>query len=431
MPRLHRLVSGLRACVWRSRGERELDEELRGYLATAIERKVSSGLSLDEATRAARVEMGSLKAVKDKVRDIGWETRVESLIRDLRFAVRSFLRAPRFTIPALVTLALGIGGTSAMFSVVREPLPYRDLDRIVAVWETNRGGTSRNVIAPSNFVAWRERTRTLEHLGMVGPATIAMIVDVQPVLGRAYAAEEDADDAVIVLSHDFWQRRLGGRRDVLDLTLSTHGGPRTVIGVMPAGFTVVGQHADFLMPPGQTPEQLRAVRGRGSSYAIARLRDGVSIEQARDEMRRIFSDLEKEAPELNAQRTVMLIPLQEQLIADLRPAIFALVGAVALVLLVACVNVANLLLARCAARERELGMRTALGAMRGRLVRQMLTESLVLSTAGGIAGLAVAALCHRGLLALVGDRIPVPRLDQLALDLPVVAFTLLTSLATG
>ncbi len=184
MPRLHRLVSGLRAFVWRSRGERELDEELRGYLATAIERKVSSGLSLDEATRAARVEMGSLEAVKDKVRDIGWETRVESLIRDLRFAVRSFLRAPRFTIPALVTLALGIGGTSAMFSVVRsvmlEPLPYRDLDRIVAVWETNRGGTSRNVIAPSNFVAWRERTRTLEHLGMVGPATIAMIVDGQP-----------------------------------------------------------------------------------------------------------------------------------------------------------------------------------------------------------------------------------------------------------
>src|SRR6266540_626423 len=229
MPRLHRLVSGLRALVWRSRGERELDEELRGYLATAIERKVSSGLSLDEATRAARGEMGSLKAVKDKVRDIGWETRVESLIRDLRFAVRSFLRAPRFTIPALVTLALGIGGTSAMFSVVRsvmlEPLPYRDLDRIVAVWETNRGGTSRNVIAPSNFVAWRERTRTLEHLGMVGPATIAMTVngqpdnirgltvssdvfralDVQPALGRAYTAEEDPGKAVIVLSHEFWQ----------------------------------------------------------------------------------------------------------------------------------------------------------------------------------------------------------------------------------
>ena len=238
-------------------------------------------------------------------------------------------------------------------------------------------------------------------------------------------------NAVIVLSHEFWQRRLGGRRDVLDMTLTTDGGPRTVIGVMPPGFTVVGQKADFLIPYGQTMEQLRAVRGRGSSYAIARLREGVSFEQAYSEMRSIYAELEKEEPQRNARRTVMLFPLQEQMVGELRPALLALVGAVVLVLLVACVNVANLLLARSAARERELGMRAALGARRGRLVRQMLTESLVLAAAGGIAGLAVAALCHRGLLALVGDRIPVPRLDQMALDLPVVAFTMVTALATG
>jgi putative ABC transport system permease protein len=366
-------------------------------------------------------------------------------------------RAPGFTAAALVTLALGIGATSAIFSVVRtvmlEPLPYQEPDRIVAVWETNRGGTSRNVIAPANFVAWRERTRTLEHLGMVGPANVAMIVNgqpdqiagltfsydvfralgVQPALGRAYTAEEDlgGKDAVIVLSHEFWQRRLGGRRDVLDMTLATDDGPRTVIGVMPPGFTVVGQKADFLIPYGQTMDQLRAVRGRGSSYAIARLRKGVSFEQAFSEMRSIFAMLEKEEPQRNARRTVMLIPLQEQMVGEIRPALFALVGAVLLVLLVACVNVANLLLARSAAREREVGMRTALGARRGRLVRQMLTESLVLAAAGGLAGLAVAALGHRGLLALVGDRIPVPRLDQVALDLPVVAFTAIIALATG
>ena len=312
---------------------------------------------------------------------------------------------------------------------------------------------SRNVIAPANFVAWRERTRTLEHLGMVGPAGLAMVVNgqpleirgltvssdvfralgVQPALGRAYTAEEDlgGDSAVIVLSHEFWQRRLGGRPDVLGMTLTTDGGPRTVIGVMPPGFTVVGQKADFLIPYGQTLEQLRAVRGRGSSYAIARLREGVSFEQAYSEMRSIYAELEKEEPQRNARRTVMLFPLQEQMVGELRPALFALVGAVVLVLLVACVNVANLLLARSAARERELGMRTALGARRGRLVRQMLTESLVLAAAGGIAGLGVAALCHRGLLALVGDRIPVPRLDQVALDLPVVAFTMVIALATG
>jgi putative ABC transport system permease protein len=356
-----------------------------------------------------------------------------------------------------MTLALGIGATSAIFSVVRavvlEPLPYHDPDRIVAVWETNRGATTRNVIAPANFVAWRERTRTLDHLGMVGPAGVVIIINgvplelrgltvsadvfralgVQPALGRPYTAGEDlgGNDAVIVLSHQFWQRRLGGRRDVLDTTLPTDDGPRTVIGVMPPGFTIVGQKADFFIPYGQTLEQLRAARGRGSSYAIARLREGVSFERAYSEMRSIYAELEKEEPQRNARRTVMLIPLQEQMVGELRPALFALVGAVVLVLLVACVNVANLLLARSAARERELGMRTALGAGRGRLVRQMLTESLLLAVAGAVAGLAVAALCHRGLLALVGERIPIPRLDQVALDLPVVAFTMVISLATG
>ena len=194
---------------------------------------------------------------------------------------------------------------------------------------------------------------------------------------------------------------------------------------------MVGQKADFLIPYGQSLEQLRAVGGRGSSYAIARLRDGVSFPQAASELRAIFADLEREFPQRNARRTVMLFPLQEQMVGEIRPALLALVAAVGLVLLVGCVNVANLLLARSAAREREIGLRTALGARRGRLVRQMLTESLVLAAGGGIAGLGVAALCHRGLLALVSNRIPIPRLDQMSMDLPVVAFTLAAALVTG
>jgi putative ABC transport system permease protein len=382
---------------------------------------------------------------------------IDDTARDFRHGCRMLRRAPGFTMGALVTLALGIGATSAIFSIVRtvmlEPLPYHQPERIVTVWETNRGGAVRNVIAPANFVEWRERTRTLDHLGMVGPAGLTLMVDgqpfeasglafsgdvfatlgVQPALGRSYTPEEDfgGNNTVIVLSHEFWQRQLAGRAEVLGMTLTTNDGPRTVIGVMPAGFTVVGQKWDFLAPYGQTLEQLRAMAGRGSSYAIGRLRDGVSFEQAYGDMRAIYAQLEKEAPQRNARRTVMLFPLQEQLVGELRPALFALIGAVALVMLVACVNVANLLLARSAAREREVGLRTALGAERGRLVRQMLTESLVLAVAGGIAGLGVAALCHRGLLALVGDRIPVPRLDEVALDLPVLAFTMATAVATG
>src|SRR5262245_53653203 len=380
----------------------------------------------------------------------------EDAARDLRHGLRMLRRAPGFTAAAVVTLALGIGTTSAIFGVVRavmlEPLPYHEPDRIVAVWETSRGGASQNVIAAANFVAWRERTQTLEHLGMVGPASVAMIVNgrpdqfsgfmlsadvfrafgVPPALGSAYAAEEDfGGGSVMVLSHEFWQRHLGGRQDVLGLTLTTDTGPRTVIGVMPSGFTVVGDKGDFFIPYGLSLAQLRAVYGRGSSYAVARLRDGVSFEQAFGEMRRIFADLEREEPARNARRTVMLFPLHEQMVGDVRPALFALVGAVMLVLLVACVNVANLLLARSAARERELGLRLALGARRGRLVRQMLIESLALATAGGIAGLAVATLCHRGLLALVSDRIPVPRLDQVTLNPSVVAFTMIVALATG
>jgi putative ABC transport system permease protein len=435
--------------------ESGLDEEIRFHIDQQTAKHRRAGMSPDEARRQALLKFGGLERVRDSTRDEIRPALLEDSMRDLRHGARVLRRAPGFTAAALVTLALGIGATSAIFSVVRtvmlEPLPYHEPDRIVAVWETTRGGTQRNVIAPANFVAWRERSRTLDPLGMVGPSSAAMVVNgrplefagftvssdvfralgVQPALGRAYTAEEDLGNSVIVLSHEFWHRHLGGRPDVLDMTLTTDDGPRTVIGVMPRGFTVVGEKADFLIPYGQTKEQLRAVRGRGSSYAIGRLREGVSLEQAYGEMRSIFAELETEEPQRNARRTVMLFPLQEQMVGELRPALLALVGAVVLVLMVACVNVANLLLARSAARERELGMRAALGARRGRLVRQMLIESLVLAAAGGIAGLAVAALSQRGLLALVGDRIPVPRLDQMALDLPLVAFTTLTALATG
>ena len=382
---------------------------------------------------------------------------LEDAFRDLRHGIRLLRRSPGFTAAAVAALALGIGATSAIFSVVRtvmlEPLPYRAPDRLVAIWETNRGATSRNVIAAANFVAWRERTQTLEHLGMVGPANLSMVINsqaerfdgltgsadvfsalgVQPARGRAYTAEEDfgRGEGVIVLSHEFWQRRLAGRQDVVGLVLRTDSGQRTVIGVMPPRFTIVGTNADFLIPYSVTIDQMRAASGRGSSYAIARLRDGVMFDQAYGEMRSIYAQLEKEQPQRNARRTVMLFHLQDQMVGEVRPALYALIGAVLLVLLVACVNVANLLLARSAARERELGMRTALGARRGRLVRQMLIESLTLATAGGVVGLGVAALCHRGLLALVSDRIPLPRIEQVTLDLPVVAFTMAVALATG
>jgi putative ABC transport system permease protein len=383
---------------------------------------------------------------------------MSTLLQDLRFALRSFIRTPRFSIPAILTLALGIGATSATLSVVRgvmlEPLPYRDPDRIVTIWETNPGrDIRRNVIAQANFVAWRERTKSFEHVGMVGPARLSLmignmpdevdgmfassdvfgILGVQPAIGRAYTSNEDVqgNEQVMVVSHEFWQTRLGGRTDVVGSTIRANGVARTVLGVMPEGFTVEGQKASFLIPYGWVFERLRAAQGRGTSHALARLRDGVTLEQASSEMATLMSERQREATRLNNGWSALLMPVHELMVEQIRPALLILTGAVGLVLLIACVNVANLLLARSTARQRELGIRAALGARRRRLLAQLLSESLLLGAAGGLAGLALAFAFHRGLLALVADRIPVPRLDQVGLDVPMLALTMAIALATG
>jgi len=389
---------------------------------------------------------------------------LSNLVQDLRFGARSFLRAPRLSVPAILALALGIGATSATFSVVRgvmlKPLPYKDPDRIVVVWETNqRLNRARNVVSAANFAAWRERNRSFEHLGMIGPARLNLMLGsgpeeavgvfassdvfpalgIAPALGRTYSASEDelGRDQVIVVSHEFWQSRLGGRPDALGMTIVANGTPRSLIGVMPPGltvtglFTLIGQRADFFIPYGWTMERLRAATGRGSSNGIARLRDGVSFEQASAEMRTLMAQLEKEAPQRNSGWSATLVPIHEQMVEQIKPALMVLAGAVALVLLIACVNVANLLLARSTVRERELAVRAALGARRGRIIRQLMVESLLLGAAGGVAGLGLAIAFHRGLLALVATRIPVPRLEQVALDLPVLGFTVVLSIVTG
>ena len=269
--------------------------------------------------------------------------------------------------------------------------------------------------------------------GMVASSDVFAALGVQPAMGRAYTSNEDlqGNDQVMVVSHDFWQTRLGGRSDVVGTTIRVNGVPRTVVGVMPEGFTLVGQKLSYLIPYGWDVEQLRAAQGRGFSYGFARLRDGVTLEQARHEMRQLMAEREKEAPRLNTGWSALLVPVHEQMVEPIQPALLILSGAVLLVLLIACVNVANLLLARSTVRQRELGIRAALGARRRRLLAQLLSESLLLGAAGGVAGLVLAYAFHRGLLALVADRIPVPRLDQVSLDPSMLAATMGLALATG
>lgn len=436
----------------------DLAEELESHIQLLAEEYVRRGMPPEDARRQARIKFGNVESMKERYRDQRGLPMVETTLQDVRFAVRSFLRAPRFTVPAVIALALGIGATSAIFSIVRgvmlKPLPYRDPGRIVAIWESRLDvNRPRNVIASPNFVAWRERSQSFERLGMVGPSRQNIVLNgqpeeiaghfasadalaafgTQPQLGRLYTPDEDLAGAerVMVITHEFWHTRLGGRSDVLGLSLVTNGRPRTVIGVMPPDFTIEGLPGAYMIPYGWTVEELRRALGRGSSHGIARLRDGVSFDEASGEMRALMAQLAAEAPHRNTNWSVTLVPIHEQTVDQIRPALFVLSGAVLFVLLVACVNVANLLLARSTVRQRELGLRTALGAARGRLLRQMLTESALLSLVGGAAGLALAVALHRGLLTLVASRIPVPRLDQVALDAPVALFALVLSLATG
>src|SRR5687767_2015010 len=337
----------LRSLAHRRTVERGLNDEIRFHIDQQTEKLRRAGLDPDEARRQAVLKFGGLQRVKEETLDEVRPALLEDSVRDLRHGLRVLRRAPGFTAAALVTLALGIGATSAIFSIVRavmlEPLPYDRPDRLVSVWETNRGGTQRNGINIANFVAWQQRSRTLEHLGMIGARSVAMVLNgqatevsgfnmsfdafralgVQPSLGRAYTAEEDlaSQESVIVLGYEFWQGRLGGRQDVLGMTLTTNGERRTVIGVMPAGFTVQGQKTDFLAPYNLTPEEMRTARGRGPTFAVARLREGVAVDQAYGEMRRIYAELEKEEPQRNAARTVMVIPLQELMVGEVRPAL--------------------------------------------------------------------------------------------------------------
>jgi putative ABC transport system permease protein len=379
---------------------------------------------------------------------------METLLKDIRYGVRSLLKRPGFTVIAAVTLALGIGANTAIFSVVNtvllRPLPYRDAQHIVTVWQNNaKAGQTRNDVSPANFLDWQEQSHSFESLTGIEPFGFSMIGNGEPerfaawlvtqgffetlgtnsLRGRTFTAQDyqEGNERVVVISYALWQRRFGGDQSSVGQKVTLNGQPYTVVGVMPPEFQFPEDRD--VWAPRVVRERDRQLRGATYWNVVGRLKPGVTINQAQQEMNVIAGRLAEQYPDANGGVGATVVSLPDQLTGHVKSALWILLGAVGFVLLIACGNVASLLLVRGAERHREFAIRSALGAARVRLIRQLLTENLLLAILGGTGGLLLASWGVRAILSLNSAKIP--RIEYVRMDVRVLVFAMGVSLLTA
>lgn len=457
MRRLRAWSQRLTSLVTSSHRDRDFADELESHLQLHIDDNIRAGMPPDEARRQALLKLGGIDQAREAHRDRRGVPTIENLVRDVRHGFRGLRKSPGFALAAITVLGLGVGVNTAIFTIVNavvlRPLPFAESDRLMRVWHTPPpqlfSGLPTFPLSPANYLDWQAESTSFEAMATYITRRVTLtgegepesfiaakvsseflpILGLPPMLGRNFTPEEDRDGAAaaILLSEGTWRSRFGGDPSIVGRVVTLDGVPRTIVGVAPSATTFV-HRVQLWMPLAWNAEE-RAVRDNHNYRVIARLASDVDLARAQADLSTIAARLEQQYPADNKGWGALVVPLHQDLVGDVRSTLLVLLGAVGLVLFIACANVANLLLVRTFGRAKEIAMRSALGASRARVVQQLLVEGLLLGVGGGVAGLLAAVAGVRALVAAFGDT--VPRAAEISIDARVLAFTAAAAILTG